>query len=132
MNIAFVVDEDLKSSKHLSRAPYYLVVTVEEGQIISREKRKKLGHRQFSHLPHEYTHANEPHVMSAASQSKHTQITANILDCEVLICGGMETGAYMSMVSARTQPVITELEAVDPAVKAYLEGQLANHTEYLH
>ncbi|MFN2199100.1 MAG: NifB/NifX family molybdenum-iron cluster-binding protein [Anaerolineales bacterium] len=132
MNIAFVVDKDLKISKHFGRAPYYLIVTVEEGQIISREKREKLGHRQFSHLPHEHAHANDPHGLSAASQSKHTQMIANIQDCEVVICGGMGTGAYMNMVSAGIQPIITDMDEVDPAVQAYLEGRLANRTEYLH
>jgi len=132
MNIAFVVDEDLKISKHFGRAPYYLVLTVEDGQIISQETREKLGHRQFSHLPHEHTHSNDPHGMSVSAQSKHSQMIANIQDCEVLICGGMGMGAYMNLVSAGIQPIVTDMEAVDPAVQAYLEGRLVNRTEYLH
>jgi hypothetical protein len=36
------------------------------------------------------------------------------------------------MVSAGIQPIITDMDEVDPAVQAYLEGRLANRTEYLH
>lgn len=132
MKIAFVTDENLTISKHFGRAPYYLVVTLEEGQIISREKRDKLGHRQFSGETHEHEHAHGPHGLGVSAQSRHSRMIENIQDCEVLICGGMGMGAYLNLNSAGIQPVITEMEDIDQAVRAYLDGQLVNHTEFLH
>lgn len=132
MKIAFVTDEDLKISKHFGRAPYYLIVTLNEGQIVSQEKRQKLGHRQFAHEPHEQGHAHDSHGLSVSAQSRHSRMIANIQDCEILICGGMGMGAYLNLVSAGIQPIITDLETIDHAVQAYLDGRLENHMEYLH
>ncbi len=52
-------------------SPYYLVLTIEEGKVVSREMRDKMGHSQF----HEETHAGESsgvgHGMDAQSHNKH-------------------------------------------------------------
>ena len=48
MKIAAVTEDSITISQHFGRAPMYLVVTVEDGRIVSRETRDKLGHAQFS------------------------------------------------------------------------------------
>ena len=44
MKIAIVTEDGETISQHFGRAPYYMVYTVENGQITSREKRNKAGH----------------------------------------------------------------------------------------
>lgn len=70
--------------------------------------------------------------MDAASQAKHAGMLANILDSQVLIAGGMGYGAYESLKSSGIEPIITDVESIDEAVKLYLEGKLVNLMEKLH
>jgi predicted Fe-Mo cluster-binding NifX family protein len=55
-----------------------------------------------------------------------------ILDCEVLLAGGMGQGAYTSLIMAGIHPVMTDILEIEPAVKAYLDGSLVDHPEWLH
>ena len=47
MKIAAITDDGKTISQHFGRAPYYVVVTVEEGKIANFELRDKLGHARF-------------------------------------------------------------------------------------
>ena len=38
MKIAFITDDEKTISQHFGRAPYYLVITVEDGKETNREK----------------------------------------------------------------------------------------------
>jgi predicted Fe-Mo cluster-binding NifX family protein len=134
MKIAIVTEDGVTISQHFGRAPYYEVVTVQDGKIVNRERRNKAGHHtQVSHDCHEDQSCHdEKHGMDAASQTKHTGMLANILDSQVLIAGGMGYGAYESMKSSGIEPIITDSESIDAAVKFYMEGKLANLMEKLH
>lgn len=48
------------------------------------------------------------------------------------ITGGMGWGVYESLKSRGIEPVVTDVENVDEAVKLYLEGKLPNLMERLH
>jgi predicted Fe-Mo cluster-binding NifX family protein len=134
MKIAVVTEDEVTISQHFGRAPYYTVVTVTDGKIVSKEKRNKAGHHTAGgHDCHEEESCHEgKHGMDAASQTKHAGMLANITDCQVLIAGGMGYGAYESMKSQGIEPIITDVESIDEAVKLYLEGKLVNLMEKLH
>jgi predicted Fe-Mo cluster-binding NifX family protein len=59
-------------------------------------------------------------------------MAAAIADCQVLLARGMGAGAYQSMEQAGIRPVVTDIANIDEAVRAYVEGRLADHTERLH
>lgn len=132
MKIAVITDDGKAISKHFGRAPYYMVVTVDDGQIVGRDLREKLGHAHFSNQPHEEEHSGHRHGMDAASHGKHLQMSEAIADCEVLICGGMGMGAYQSMTARGIKPVVTDLNDIDEAVNAYVEGRIVNRIDRLH
>jgi predicted Fe-Mo cluster-binding NifX family protein len=134
MKIAAVTEDGVTISQHFGRAPYYAVVTVENGKIVGTEKRSKAGHHTAgSHDCHEeHSCHDEKHGMDAASQTKHAGMVANILDSQVLIAGGMGYGAYQSLESSGIEPIITDVKTIDEAVKLYLEGKLVNLMEKLH
>ncbi len=131
MKIAVITDDGKTISQHFGRAPYYKVLTVEEGKIVNSEMRDKLGHNQFSALGPEEHHPDQ-HGLDSASHDKHTQMAGSISDCEVLICGGMGRGAYESMRLLNIKPVVTEIRDIEEAVQAFLDGKLVDHTEMLH
>lgn len=135
MKIAVITDDGKIISQHFGRALHYQVVTIEEGKIIRREMRDKLGHGQFSVIgpeEHHHEHTHEQHGMDEGSHSKHSQMAQAITDCEVMICGGMGMGAYESMRRLNIQPIVTDLKDIDAAVQEYIHGRLVNHTEKLH
>lgn len=132
MKIAAITDDGTTISLHFGRAPYYLVLTVEDGQITSRELRQKLGHNQFASQPHEEEQHGPGHGIDPASHDKHLQMSDAIADCEALLCRGMGMGAYQSMQARGIRPVVTDIEKIDEAVLAYAAGNLLDHTEKLH
>jgi predicted Fe-Mo cluster-binding NifX family protein len=79
MKVATVTEDGVSISQHFGRAPYYMVVTVEDGKIVEREKRDKMGHRQFSQEAkhqHDDSHSHS-HSGSDDHDHDHSQTDAN-------------------------------------------------------
>ena len=132
MKIAAITDDGKTISQHFGRAAYYLVATVEDGQIVNRELRDKLGHSHFANQPHPEEQPGQPHGMDAVSHNKHLQMAEAIADCEALLCCGMGMGAYESMKTRGIRPVVTDITAIDEAVMAYVGGDIVDQVERLH
>ena len=132
MKIAVITDDGKTISQHFGRAPYYMVLTIEDGKITNREQRDKLGHNHFSSQPHEEHNHGAGHGNDPTTHSKHASMAEAIVDCEALLCGGMGMGAYESMRQLDIKPVVTDLSDIDAAAQAYIDGKLIDHTELLH
>lgn len=134
MKIAAVSEDGMTISQHFGRAPLYVVVTVADGKIVSRETRDKMGHAQFGGEHEPDGHAADPrgHGFDPAAQNRHARMAAAIADCEVLLARGMGSGAYESLKQANIRPIITDVAEIDEAVQAYLRGNLEDHVEKLH
>ena len=131
MKIAVITDDMKTISAHFGRAQYYLVFTVENGKISAQESRPKANHNHFASQEQEHAHT-EPHGTDAQSEVKHTSMIEPIIDCEVLLAGGMGQGAYTSLILRSIQPYITDIQDAQTAVIAYLDGSMIDHTERLH
>ena len=135
MKIAAITDDEQSISQHFGRAPYYLVMTVEDGQIVQRERRDKLGHAHFANEPHATeSHGADlrGHGFDPAAQNRHAQMAAAIADCDVLLCRGMGAGAYESMKRAGIRPIVTDIADIDEAVQAYVDGRIVDRVDRLH
>ena len=134
MKIAVITEDGQTISQHFGRAPYYLVFTIEDGTIVTKELRDKVGHRQFAHEIHEHESEDDPrgHGFGAHSDAKHASMIESIQDCEVIIVRGMGRGAYLAMEEANIRPFVTDLASAEDAVAAYLGGTLTDHTDRLH
>ncbi len=132
MKIAVITDDGQTISQHFGRAAHYLVLTVENGEIVNRELRDKLGHSHFASEPHEQGTPGQPHGFDPAAQDRHVRMAEAIADCQVLLCGGMGAGAYQSMQARGIKPIVVDVPVIDLAVKAYLEGKLVDRVDRLH
>ncbi len=132
MKIAAISEDGTTVSQHFGRAPYYVVVTVEDGKVVSKEKRDKAGHHTFTAHQEEHLAPGERHGYDAGAQARHATMAQSIDDCQVLIAGGMGWGAYESLKSRGIETVVTDVEGIDEAVKFYLQGKLPNLMERLH
>ena len=132
MKIAIITDDEQTISQHFGRALYYLVVTVENGQVLSQERRDKAGHHTFA--PHGTTEHHTPglHGFDPASQNRHAQMLAAIQDCQVLLAGGMGMGAQRSLEEAGIRPVLTDTRDIQAAVQAFLGGRLTERPDLAH
>ena len=54
------------------------------------------------------------------------------LVCTVVLARGMGRGAYLALEQAGLEPFVTAETSIAEAVRAYLGGELVNHTERLH
>jgi len=129
VKVACVTDDGRTISQHFGRATYYAVLTVEDGKIVARELRDKMGHQHYASQDQA---TGEHHGLDAASHNKHVSMADVISDCEALLCRGMGYGAYASMQQLGIKPVVTDVEDVEDAVQAYVEGRLQDHPEKLH
>ncbi len=109
-----------------------MVLTIEEGKVVHREMRNKLGHNHFSAQSHVEEPHGADHGMDAASHNKHVSMAEAIADCKALLCGGMGMGAYESLRRLNIQPLVTTLKDIDEAAQAFIDGKLIDHTELLH
>ena len=132
MKIAAITDDGQTISQHFGRAPYYLVLTIEEGKVVQREMREKMGHSHFAEQHSSGESSGQGHGMDTASHNKHVSMATVIADCKALLCGGMGMGAYESMRQLNIQPVVTDISNIDEAVQAFIDGKLIDHTELLH
>lgn len=132
IKIAAITDDGKSISQHFGRAAYYLVATVQDGQIVQRELRNKLGHAHFANEPHAGDQPGQPHGMDAVSHNKHVQMAEAIADCQALLCRGMGMGAYESMKAVGIRPVVTDISEIDAAVMAYVNDELVDHVDRLH
>jgi len=132
MKIAIISEDGITISQHFGRAPLYVVVTVEDDAIVNKETRDKTGHHTFAAHQHPQLAHGEQHGYDAGSQVRHASMAETISDCQVLLAGGMGWGAYESMKSYNIEPIVTDVESIDEAVKLYVEGNLNNLMERLH
>ena len=123
MRIAAITDDGTTISRHFGRAPFYAVLTVQNDQVVNRDMRDKVGHRQFVH--------NDGSIDDQArdgfdpdSQSRHAAMASTISDCDVLLCRGMGWGAHQSMREHGIPTIVTDIVNIDDAVQAYLNGTI--------
>jgi predicted Fe-Mo cluster-binding NifX family protein len=131
MKIAVVTDDMKTISAHFGRAQHYLVFTMENGIITAQEARFKAHHSHFVSQQHSHEHA-EPHGSDPQSEVKHASMMETIIDCDVLLAGGMGRSAYDDLKLRSIQPVITDIQDAQEAVEAYLAGEIIDHPERLH
>ena len=131
MKIAAVTEDGKTISQHFGRAPYYVVLTVEDGRVVAREQREKMAHGHGGGGQHVHLE-DQPHGFDAASQDTHAHMANPIADCEILLARGMGRGAHHSLSQAGIRPIITDIASIDAAVEAYLAGALVDHIERLH
>ncbi len=128
--VAAVTDDGITISQHFGRAMYYEVLSIENGEVVKRERREKMGHHNFAQ--EEHSHSNGQHGFDESSHNKHVSMADAIKDCKILLARGMGAGAYQSMLQLNIKPIVTEIRNIDDAVKAVIDGTIIDHTEKLH
>jgi hypothetical protein len=125
MKIAVITDDEQSISQHFGRAPYYLVVTIEDGKVVGRERRDKLGHAHFADEPH----AAEAHEADPRGHGfdlpRRIAISAwpQRLPIAKCCCAVGWSGRVRKHEVGRHPPIVTDISGIDAAVQAYIDGK---------
>ncbi len=132
VKVAVTSDDGLTISQHFGRAPYYVVLTLKGGEIVSSETRPKPGHHTFSPREHDGSRSRGRHGCDAGAQPRHEAMARVVADCQAVIAGGMGWGAYQGLQACGIQAVATDVQDLREAVLRYAQGTLPNLMERLH
>lgn len=120
--IAIATEDGIHVSAHFGRAPYFQVLTIEDGKIVASEQRTKAHHQGSHHEHHDH----------AGSDTHASGMVAVVRDCAAIIAGGMGRPAYAAIQSAGLTSILTDEGDIEQAAKAYASGTLVNHVERMH
>ncbi len=121
--IAVATEDGTHVSAHFGRAPYFEVLTIENGKVTARERRSKDFHKGAHGHDHHESGGPDTHASGMVDVVK---------DCTAIIAGGMGRPAFASIQAAGLKPVLTDERDVERAALGYAAGTLRNADERLH
>ena len=115
MKIAVATSDGKSVSQHFGRSAGFVVFDVEGKNIVSQEFRINQA------TPHAQGLCNGEHEHGAHN---HAGIVALLLDCEVMLCGGMGARAAEALSAQGVKPMVLPVAGpVEDALAQYLSGQ---------
>jgi len=122
MKIAIPSDEGTYLSQHFGRSLGFAVYELKEDKIISREYRKNdfTGHALGEHNQHQ--HQGDQHADHAGHS--HNRILNALIDCEIVIAGGMGRRLLDDLTDAGKKIYITSEPEVSKVVEMFIEDTL--------
>ena len=148
--IAFPSEDGQTISRHLGRAPYFIVATLQDGQSPALEQRPKPHHGAgHDHSEHQHDHPSAQAAplhpglqQSAPSPETSISVSANpegvhamfsvIADCQVLVAGGMGEPAYQRAQAHGLEVYLTGEWKIEAALAAYQAGQVKSDLRRVH
>ena len=124
MKIAVPSDDSINIARHFGRASGFKIFEIENNSIKESGYRKNTftGHSKGLHVEH-HNHGEHEHHHS------HQGILEGLVDCEVVIAGGMGRRAYNDLAKAGKQVFVTQVKNAEEAVKSYLSKELEHNDE---
>lgn len=124
--IAVAQMNEKEISRHFGRSPFFGIYTISDGQASEVEMRMNTFTHHMnrgqdgtnSHKGHE--HDNQKH------SHNHKSVVDGLVDCQVVISGGMGMGALNSLSSSGMEIIITDEKQSRDAVLKYANGELRN------
>jgi predicted Fe-Mo cluster-binding NifX family protein len=135
MKIAIVSDDKQTISRHFGRAENYIVISLEQENIIERKTLPKLGvcHTSAGHQgKHSHRSDSRGRGFGHQSDGRHAQMFENIKDCDILVARGMGRGAYLGLQQLGIKPIVTDIPDIETAIQAIIDDTIIDHPEKLH
>ncbi len=122
LRVAIATEDGATISAHFGRAPFFEVVTIQDGVVRHRERRSKAFHSGAHHAH------SEPHDASGL----HATMIDQIRDCRLVVARGMGAGMYQHLRDERLTPILTAHKTIDEAIRDIIAGTIADHPERVH
>ncbi len=121
--IAVATEDGVRVSAHFGRAPYFEVLTIENGKVINQERRAKSFHQG----DHSHSHHDQ-----GGGDTHASGMVSVVTDCSVIVAGGMGNPAYQSIQAAGLKALLTDMREIAQVGQAFAAGTLVNHPERIH
>jgi predicted Fe-Mo cluster-binding NifX family protein len=122
--IAFPTDDGETISRHLGEAQFYVVAILDDAQNITFEKREKPYHH-----PNQEKHSGQQKKDHAR---RGPALFTPILDCQILISGGMGQHAYEHAAAQGLEVFLPAQMNIRDALDAYRAGTLVSDLRRVH
>lgn len=126
-SVATATDDGVTVSSHFGRAPYYEVVKLSNGSVVTRERRDKAGHHTFVQEEAEHGHDH-----GESHERRHQAMVSSIADCQAVIVRGMGQGAVNRLRNAHLISILTSLHTIEEVIVAMFAGSLDNDPRHIH
>ncbi len=131
MKIAIASNDKINVEDHFGGSNI-VVITIEDGKILNKELREKVGHNNYSKEEHHpQTDASGKHGFGYEADKRHKAMFETLKDCHVLISGMMGTGVYKYLKDSGIKIILTNIKNVEKAVNLYIEGKLEHNISKL-
>ena len=113
MKIAVASDDGQNITRHTGMAKCFVIYEIENGLV----------KRQY-----QVENLNSPHATKVCrhveGHTSHESVMELLKGCQALITGGMRWRFAEDLKSHNIQPIVTPEEFAEPAITAYLKGEL--------
>ncbi len=118
MRIAIATDEYGRPAGHFGEAPFYVVYTLEDGQVVGQEQRAKpvCDHAGSG------AGANGAHG-GAEGPDLHTGMSDVIMDCQVVMARGIPAPMYRHLINVGLDPHLVGAASNEEALREYLASR---------
>ena len=130
--IAIPTDDGITISRHFGRAKAFLIVTLDNGEVVSQELRElpDAGHHDHHDHHHHDHHHDHPHGMGG--NPAHMAKFEAIRDCQFLIGGGMGAPAMNRLQAMGIQVALTDHKAIADLLEEVKTGQVKHNPKRVH
>jgi predicted Fe-Mo cluster-binding NifX family protein len=122
--LAFPTDDGETISRHLGESQFYLVAVLDDAGNMTFERREKPRH---DHNREEPAHEHE-----CGHPKRGPALFKPILDCQVLISGGLGKPAYDYAVAQGLEVILPAQKNITDALEAYRTGTLISDMRRVH
>ena len=127
MKIAFASEDGRNISPHFGRAEFFVILDLENGVESSRRLIGKESTRcncDHKHDEHEHKHEHK--------NGGHKAIFEPLVGCEVVIGGGMGSGALNRLKAMDIEVLLTDHKEIETALKDFIDGKLVHIEKRAH
>ena len=133
IKIAIPTDDGTTISRHFGRAKAFLIVTLENNEIVDQELRALPEGSECDH-DHDHDHHDHDHGHhhGGGNHSAHMAKFEYVQDCQFLIGGGMGQPAIQRLNAMGIQVALTDHKHIEDLLEEVKTGQVKHNPQRIH
>ena len=131
--IAIPTNNGKTISAHFGQARAFLIITLDNGEIIEQELRELPESGEDEHHHHHHHHDHEhSHQHGMGGNRAHMAKFNYLHDCQILIGGGMGQPAVQRLNSMGIQVALTDHKKIEDLLEEIKTGQVKHNPRRIH
>ncbi len=131
IKIAIPTDDGVTISRHFGQARAFLIVTLDDGEIVAQELRELPDAGGHDHHHHHHDH-NHDHHHGMGGNPAHMAKFEYVRDCQFLIGGGMGAPAVNRLNAMGIQVALTDHKQIADLLEEVKTGQVKHNPKRMH